>query len=89
MLEMRRFDLVDRLLSSGANPGGRFRKVFIHNINPEKIMQRYNLSSKLNADWAFLSTLRDHGRQYAEEWLNQHYDKIGLESTCNVREVFL
>lgn len=89
MLEMRRVDFVDRLLDAGMNLNDQFRKICIHNINPEKDIWDLNLSSKLNATWGFLTSLRDLGRKYAEEWLEQNFEHIGNKSTCNVRETFL
>lgn len=89
MLEMRKVDFIERLLKEGINPGGRFRHLFFHNINPEKDIWDLSVSSKFNAAWDFLIELRDLGRKYADEWLEENYDKIGLESTCNIREVFM
>ena len=89
MLEMRKIELIDRLMNSGIDLGDKFRKIFIHNINPEIDMHPLNLSSKLNATWNFLIYLKELGRQYAEEWLNKNYDAIGVKSTCNVRETFM
>lgn len=89
MLEMRKIDLVDRMMHEGINYGGRFREIFFHNINPEVDLHQLNTSSKLNASWEYLLWLKDLGRKYADEWLNLNYDKIGIESTCNIRETFL
>lgn len=89
MLEMRRIAFVDRLLEEGYNPGNKFRKIFIHNINPEVEVQHLNMSSKLNARWDFLTELRDIGRMHADNWLSAHFDRIGEESTCDVRATFL
>ncbi|MCB0549542.1 MAG: patatin-like phospholipase family protein [Phaeodactylibacter sp.] len=89
MLEMRRIAFVDRLLDAGVDLGPEFRKIYIHSINPEQEMQPLNLSSKLNARWDFLCRLRDIGRQKADEWLAENFNRIGKESTCDVREVFL
>ncbi len=89
MLEMRKIEFIERLLEEGYNPGGKFRKLHIHNINPEKDIWDLNVSSKLNATWDFLTHLRDLGRKYASEWLDANYDAIGERSTCNIRETFL
>ena len=89
MLEMRRIEFIDRLLDAGVDLGPKFRKIFIHNINPEKEVQPLNLSSKLNARWDFLRQLRDIGRQKADEWLAENFSRIGKESTCDVRATFL
>ena len=89
MLEMRRIAFVDRLLDAGVDLGPGFRKIYIHTINPEQEMQPLNLSSKLNARWDFLCSLRDIGRQKADEWLRENFSRIGKESSCDVRATFL
>ncbi|WP_448530231.1 patatin-like phospholipase family protein [Raineya sp.] len=89
MHEMRRVNLIQRLLQLGLNLDGKSRKINIHHINPEELMSEMSVSSKLNADWKFLLRLRAYGREAAEKWLAENYEKIGVESTCNLREVFL
>ncbi|MCS6822009.1 MAG: patatin-like phospholipase family protein [Microscillaceae bacterium] len=89
MLEMRKIEFIDRLLDRGIDLGGRFRKIFIHNINPEEEIWSLNLSSKLNADWDYLLHLKSIGRKYADEWLAKNYDLIGKQHTCNIRETFM
>lgn len=89
MLEMRRIAFVDRLLDEGVDLGEKFRKIYIHNINPEEDMADLNISSKLNARWDFLLRLRDLGRSYADRWLSENFDKIGVESSCDIRKEFL
>mgnify|MGYP006268608965 CR=1 FL=1 len=89
MLEMRRIAFVDRLLDQGMDLGEKFRKIYIHNINPEDDLSKYTVSSKLNARWDFLIKLRDLGRSYADEWLNENFDKIGVASSCDIRQEFL
>lgn len=88
MLELRKLDFVDRLLEKGVDIGEKFRKIFLHNINPEKDLYALNVSSKLNADWDYLLELKKMGRKYGEEWLNANYDDIGIRSTCDIRESF-
>ena len=40
-------------------------------------------SSKLNAEWAFLTMLRDEGRKAAEAFLAEHGADIGKRSTVD------
>lgn len=89
MLEMRKVEFIDRMLDQGINPGDRFRKIFFHNINPETTLGPLNVSSKYNARWDFITHLRDLGRQYAHDWLEDNFDAIGERSTTNLREMFL
>ena len=37
----------------------------------------------------FLRTLRDIGRETAETWLAANFEKLGVESTVDLREQFL
>ena len=89
MLEMRRVNFVDRLIEMGINPDGMFKKIRIHNINPEDDMWVWNLSSKLNASWDFLTELKELGRKYASEWLDENFEHIGVKATCDIRATFL
>jgi NTE family protein len=89
MLEMRKVHFIDRLLDMGINPDGKFRRIYIHQINPEKDIADYNVSSKLNATWEFIDHLYQLGRKYANDWLDINYDSIGLRSTCNIKETFM
>ncbi len=88
MHEMRRIKFVQRILELGINDG-KLRDLHIHCINPEAEMNDLGAASKLNTNWTFLQRLRDLGRKRADEWLEKNYDKLGEESTCDVRTVFL
>ena len=46
------------------------------------------VSSKLNAEWAFLTHLRDCGRKTAGDWLSQHYDDLGIRNTLDLSWIF-
>ncbi len=89
MLEMRKIDTIDRLMSKGLHLGGAYRKIYLHAINPEDEVQNLNVSSKFNTSWGFLQKLFDIGYRKADAWLSEHYDKIGKESTVNIREMYL
>jgi NTE family protein len=41
-------------------------------------------SSKLNAEWEFLTMLRDEGRRSAEEFLTAHASNLGARSTLDI-----
>ena len=41
-------------------------------------------SSKLNAEWAFLTMLRDEGRRAAEDFGRAHGADIGVRSTFDL-----
>ena len=52
-------------------------------------MTGLGVASKLNADWEFITHLRDEGRKRGEEWLHENYDKLGTESTVDIHAKFL
>ncbi len=89
MAEMRAIDFVQRLLDAGRLEQPRYRRLFLHIIEDEERMQKFKLSTKLNGDWEFLTTLRRYGYEAADKWLAEHFDKLGKESSFDLRTRFL
>ncbi len=52
-------------------------------------MQPFGASSKLNAEWGFLTHLRDIGQQAAAEWLGRNFHRLGRESTVDIEADYL
>ena len=88
MNELRAVEFVSRLIDEGALAEGRYRKVLLHVIHGEEPLKAMSASSKLNAEWAFLTTLRDLGRDAAGRWLDEEYADLGVRQACDVREMF-
>ncbi len=88
MREMRAISFVTKLVDSGFTAGGRLNRVFIHTIDGEDLLSRRGVSSKLNADWAFLHHLFECGREAADKFLREHWDKIGKESSTDIEAKF-
>jgi NTE family protein len=89
MREMRAIEFVTRLIEEGKVSGNELRHVLIHGISAEEEMNRLGVASKLNADWDFLTYLRDTGRAHADVWLADNFDRLGKESTIDIREKYL
>ena len=89
MAEMRAIDFVQRLLDTGRLEQPRYRRLFIHVIEDEDRMRKFKLSTKFNGDWDFLCTLKQYGRDAAEAWIAEHFDKLGRESSVDIRARFL
>ncbi|GGG46787.1 alpha/beta hydrolase [Caldovatus sediminis] len=87
--EMRAIDFVQRLLDAGRLEQPRYRRLFLHVIEDEERMRRFKLSTKFNGDWDFLQTLRGYGREAADRWLAEHFDKLGRESSLDIRARYL
>lgn len=89
MREMRAINFVTKLIDGGFDDGGRLKRMLIHTIDAEERLNRLGVSSKLNAEWDFLMDLREIGREKAEEFLDQHYDKVGRETSTDVEKKFM
>ncbi len=55
----------------------------IHLIRSDMLVE-LGSSSKLNAEWAFLSMLRDEGRRAADSFLSAHGEDLGRRSTLDI-----
>ena len=55
----------------------------VHLIRSE-MMVELGSSSKLNAEWEFLTLLRDEGRRAAEAFLTAHGGDLGRRSTLDI-----
>jgi NTE family protein len=76
-------------LDSGRLEQPRYRRLFIHVIEDEDRLRGFKLATKFNGDWDFLSTLRQYGREAADRWLAENFDKLGRESSADVRAMYL
>ena len=61
----------------------------IHCIEAEDEMSALGVSSKLNVGLEFLNWLFELGRQRADAFLSEHFDKIGKESSTSIEQRFL
>lgn len=89
MREMRAIEFVTRLLEEERINEGRYKRLNIHMVDGTEDLRLLGTSSKLYADWGFLTHLRELGRQNADRWLDQHLGSVGRESSIDVREMFL
>jgi NTE family protein len=63
--------------------GAEWARMRVHIVrNP--MMNKLGVSSKLNAEWEFLTMLRDKGRAAAQVFLDEHADDIGRKSTMDL-----
>jgi NTE family protein len=86
--EFRAIDFVDRLIEQGKLSAGHYRPVKVHLIENEAALKPMGASSKMNVEWAFLTRLRDIGRETAAAWLDACFDRIGERSTVDLRAMF-
>jgi NTE family protein len=89
MREMRAIAFVDRLITSGAVRGDEMKRVLLHAIEAETFMKELGVASKFNADWDFLTRLRDVGRACTDDWLAMNFSHLGTRSTIDIRDKYL
>jgi NTE family protein len=85
--ELRMIALM-RQMATSAHPSpdcetARWAGMRIHRIGSTAV-DALGSSSKLNAEWGFLTMLRDEGRKSAEAFLAAHHDDIGVRSTLDI-----
>lgn len=88
MREMRMIRFVSDAIDKGELDGARHQRLFIHSIDAEAELARFNASSKLNADADFLRHLFALGVAKAEEFLEAHAADIGVRSSTDVARKF-
>jgi NTE family protein len=87
--EMRAIRFVTQLIEDGTVLNGSLRRIRIHAVAAEEVMATLSVASKLDADWEFLIRLRDIGRDRADQWLEAHFDRLGVESTMDIQAVYM
>jgi NTE family protein len=89
MREMRAIGFVSKLIDDGKLRDTGMKRMRIHAIDAEDVMQGLGVASKLNADWEFLLHLHDTGWRCAEAWLGSAYGEVGHKSTVDVHGKYL
>src|SRR5262249_25414706 len=87
--EMRAIAFVTRLIDEGKITDGSLKRMLIHSIEADDVMQTLPLTSKFNADRSFLLHLHDIGYDRAGAWLESHFDMIGVKSTVDIQTKYL
>lgn len=78
--ELKMISLLRKVCDPSDGEGWLWAQMRIHLIN-SNMMRDLGASSKLNAEWEFLTMLRDEGRRVAEEFIARHAGQMGVNST--------
>jgi NTE family protein len=81
--ELRMIALLRQVADVGTGEGAMWAGMRIHLVASATV-DKLGASSKFNAEWAFLSMLRDEGRRCADAFLATHGTNIGRNSTLNL-----
>lgn len=84
MRELRAIAFVRRLVDEHRLDPNRYKRLNLHAVEAERELAPLRVSSKLNAEPAFLDWLFALGRRRAEAWLDAHVDKVGRESSLDL-----
>ncbi len=85
--ELRMIALLRRVANAGDCEGARWAAMRLHRISSPAMLE-LGYSSKLNAEWAFLLTLRDEGRRRAEAFLSEHGGDLGQRASIDLDSLF-
>jgi NTE family protein len=89
MRELRAIEFITRLVDDNKLDMATYKRIFVHSIRDDAEMNNLGVATKLSPEWPFLCRLRDAGRARADAWLTEHFDRIGRESSVDLRETFL
>ena len=86
--EFRAINFVTRLIDQDVLSEDDYKRVLIHRVHADPHLKPLGASSKLNAEWDFLTHLFEIGRESAAAWLDANFDRLGVESTVDIRKLF-
>jgi NTE family protein len=90
--ELRAIHFVQKMLESNMLKDEykkNFKNVLMHSIRADTAMSDLSVTSKLHSDWEFLQMLRDRGRTYAADWLNENFKHLNNRSSVDLEKEFL
>jgi NTE family protein len=83
MKELRMIALLRQVADPGHGEGARWAEMRTHRIITDTLAG-FGASSKLNAEWEFVSLLKEEGRKSADAFLAAHGDDLGQRSTADL-----
>ncbi|WDI31202.1 patatin-like phospholipase family protein [Hyphococcus flavus] len=89
--ELRAISFVHKLLDDGwikDEYRDRLRDIRIHSIRSDLALADFDISSKFRTDWAFLTKLKEQGREIANAWLDENFEMLGNESSVDLQQMF-
>jgi NTE family protein len=81
--ELQMMALLRSVADTGNEKTAHWARMRVHLVQ-SALLAELGASSKLNAEWEFLTMLRDEGRRAAEAFLTEHGDALGKRSTLPI-----
>jgi len=86
--ELRSIQLLHQIIDAENLVLERYRDMHIHLIHADEELKHLKASSKLNAEWTYLTYLRDRGREWAGQWIENHFEDVGKRSSFDLTSLF-
>ncbi len=83
MKELRMIALLRQAADPGQGEGARWASMRTHRIMTDRLAE-FGASSKLNAEWEFLTMLKAEGRKSATDFLTNHGADLGSKSSADL-----
>ena len=83
MKELRMIAVLREVADPGTGEGARWAKMRTHRILTD-VLAGLGASSKVNAEWEFITMLKTEGRKSTDEFLAAHSGDIGNRSTADL-----
>ncbi len=87
LAEFRAIDFVRRLIDQGTLPRGtgpgRYRRINLHRVALDDAFKTLTAATKLTPDYDFFETLHAGGRRAMRNFLDAHFDDIGVRGTLD------
>lgn len=84
--ELKMMALLRKVADIGTGEGAQWGRMRVHMVR-NCTMDKLGASSKLNAEWEFVSMLREEGRKAGETFLAEHADDLGRRSTLDIDQL--
>ncbi|WP_108481966.1 patatin-like phospholipase family protein [Oceaniglobus ichthyenteri] len=86
--ELRAVRFVQRLLEQGQVQPGTMKRVLVHMISDDPLMNDLGVATKTIATPVVVSRLKAAGRAAADQFLTDHFDHIGEHCTVDLEKMF-
>jgi NTE family protein len=86
--ELRAIELLHQLIEAEGLESERYRDIYVHLIHAHEELKDLDASSKMNAEWSYLTHLKERGQAWAESFLERHFDDLGRRSTFDLKSLF-
>ena len=86
--ELRAIDFVQRLISDGKVKQGEMRRVLVHMISDDALMNELSVATKVIPTPYTLARLKEAGQRAADDFLHAHRKDLNKRSSVDLVEMF-